>query len=144
VLRFQFRLQRVLEYRERREAAAEDAYRGAQARRIAAEAERDGFVRRRREALETARHPSRTAVAGRMALERFLERLDDEERAHEVVIALLAQEEAAARQAWLDRRAEAEAMRKLRQRAWERWRLESDRAEQSFLDEFALRSRGAA
>lgn len=138
--KFQFGLQRVLEFREHRESAAEDDFRAAAARRIAAEAERTGFADRRRSAIDAGG----ATVERRIALERFLDRVADEERAHEVVIALLAQEEESARRLWWTRRSEAEAMRKLRERAHTRWRAEADRAEQNFLDEFALRRREAA
>lgn len=138
--KFAFRLQRVLEYREQCEQRAEDAYRAAQARRIEAEAGRAVFGQCRDVALSSAC----PTVDQRCALERYLERLDDEARAHEVIVALLVQEEATARDEWLARRSDAEAMRKLREHAWTQWRLEAERKEQAELDEFAVNRRVAA
>jgi|GEM_PF-1324334 len=138
--KFIFRLQRVLEFREVTEQKAEDAYRAAQARRIESEQGRVRFGDLRQAALRTVCDN----VDQMKSLERYIERIDDEERAHEVIVALLVQEEAMARQVWLDRRAEAEAMRKLRQHAREQWQLDADRAEQAEMDEFAINRRRAA
>ncbi|MCX7800438.1 MAG: flagellar export protein FliJ [Fimbriimonadales bacterium] len=137
--RFRFRLQKVLEHRERLEEEAKTAFLNARAQRLEAE--------RRLEELRTQRAEwlSRSfgTLTDRLALERFLDALDGRERDQRIVIATLEDEEESLRRAWIDARRDAEAMRRLRQAAFDEWRTEADRREQADLDEWAVLRRTA-
>lgn len=139
MLKFQFRLHKVLEYRELVEEWAKEAYLDARARRLQAEIAITGIVERRAHAV---RHRP-DSVEDMMALERFCDRLDADQRAQESLVSLLEQEEEKARLQWLEKRTDAEAMRKLREAKLAEWRLETERAEQRELDEWAVTRRAA-
>lgn len=137
---FEFSLQKVLDYRRMVEDWAKDALIEAQSRRM--EAEDDlAAVRHRREQVLAI---SPRTVGELLDLERYLVRLEDEERAQEALLALLAQEEETARETWIDKRTEAEALDRLREIYREEWQLEVDREEQRALDEWATMRRRAA
>lgn len=137
---FEFSLQKVLDYRRMVEDWAKDALIEAQSRRM--EAEDDlAAIRHRRERVLAI---SPRTVGELLDLERYLVRLEDEERAQEALLALLAQEEETARETWIDKRTEAEALDRLREIYREEWQLEADREEQRALDEWATMRRRAA
>lgn len=140
--RFEFRLQKVLEYRERLEAAAKDAYLDARAQRLEAESKLDVLAVRRREALGA----ELMDLKDHQELEAFLQFLDDEERAHRLVIQALQMDEDERMKEWQAARQDLEALIKLRDKALEEWKLEETRREQAELDEWAVlrRTKGAA
>ena len=139
--KFAFRLQQVLEYREMAEKWAEDAYREAQARRIS---EEDGLAetRRQRQNILTSR-PSN--VQEFRSLESYLERLDDLEQQQAMTLAILEQDEERAKQEWIEKRREAEVMRKLYEREQSEWIAAAEKRAQAEIDEIATqRKRRAA
>jgi len=140
VKRFEFSLQRVLDYRRLVEGWARDQFLETQARRFEAEADREIIGARRQQVLKT--EPS--TVGELLDLERYLVRLEDEERTQDVLISILLNEEEQARESWTERRQEAEALEKLRERQHEEWRLDQDREEQKALDEWTITRRRAA
>ncbi len=137
--KFEFRLQNILEYRRMCEEWAKQEYVQAQARLLSGQAELEGIRDRRRVTLES--RPDR--VDQMIALESFLTRLDDEERAFHAGLSILEQEVESTRTHWLEARQEAEAMQKLRDQAYEAWQVEAAREEQAEMDEYALRRRAA-
>ena len=137
--KFEFRLQNILEYRRMCEEWAKQEYVQTQARLLSGQAELEGIRDRRRVTLES--RPDR--VDQMIALESFLTRLDDEERAFHAGLSILGQEVESTRTHWLEARQEAEAMQKLRDQAYEAWQVEAAREEQAEMDEYALRRRAA-
>ncbi len=137
--KFEFRLQKVLEYREISEGWARDRYIAARAERLEAEATLAAIERRR---LETVRGGA-GSLDERLILERLLERMDDETRATKAALGVLCDEEAKAFLEWQARKQELKAMQKLREKAETEFRLEMSRLEQAALDEWATLRRQA-
>lgn len=138
--RFRFRLQKVLDFRETVEEQAKSTFLEARARRLDAEAQIAAIDRRRRQALET----DCERIDQMIALEAFLARLDDEQRAQEAVVSILLQDEQRAYDDWRLREQEAEALRKLKQKELDEHALAMQRSEQKELDEMALRRKEVA
>ncbi|HRF60598.1 MAG TPA: flagellar export protein FliJ [Fimbriimonadaceae bacterium] len=136
---FEFTLQRVLDYRRMVEEWAKHAYLEARIRRLEAEADLTPIFERRAAAL--GERPD--SVDRLLTLDRYLVRLDDQERDQRALIAILIDEEEAARTSWVERRQDAEALEKLRQSQYEEWALEAEREEQRVLDEWAVLRRAA-
>lgn len=137
---FQFRLQRVLEYREMEEKWAKDHFLEKQAARYEAEAELNEIDRARKTLLGMGADD----LTQRRELELRLQKLDDNERAQRLLIYTLQEEEDDARTIWLDKRQEKSVMEKLRERAYEEFKIIMEKREQNALDEFATQRRVAA
>lgn len=135
--KFVFHLQKVLDYRRLVEEWARDAYLEARVKRLEAEAELEAIRARREEALRS----DASTVAERLDLERYLQRLDDEEQAQRTVIAVLEEEEEKARLEWMERKRDAEALQKLHDRRRAEHELEEARRQQAELDEWAVMKR---
>ncbi len=136
---FKFRLQTVLELRQEALRAAERSYLLAKAKREDAEADHAAALRLRDE----NRGRPVIDIAGRLATEAYIQRLDDEARALESAVAVLLDEESDAREKWIIARQEAEAIEKLREKAMAEHNLEMNRKEQAELDEWAVLRRAA-
>ncbi len=137
---FQFRLQRVLEYREMEEKWAKDHFLEKQAARYEAESELNEIDRARRTFLGMGADD----LTQRRELELRLQKLDDNERAQRLLIYALQEEEDEARSIWLDKRQEKSVMEKLRERAYAEFKAILEKREQNALDEFATQRRVAA
>lgn len=137
--KFSFRLEKLLEYRQKLEETAEAAYRETQARRIDAEHDLEGIKITRRNAVGKGVG----CLQGRIALEAYLSRLEDTERGQISVIGVLKDEEEQARQAWLIAKQECEVLEKLREKELAEYNLEAGRREQAELDEWAVLRRAA-
>lgn len=138
--KFEFSLQRVLDYRQMVADWARDSYLEARKRLEDAESELLEIDDRRRRASES----SAATVSELLDHERYRVRLDDERRAQETIIAILDQEVETAYRTWVERRIEAEALEKLREQALSEYEDETRRAEQRELDEWAVLRRRAA
>lgn len=138
--RFEFRLERVLEYRRLTEGWAKDAYLEARSRRLEAENVLKSIAERRAAAL--AAHPA--SVEHLRSIEAYLERLDNDERAGLAALSVLEQEEVRSRDVWRDKKKDAEIVEKLRTQREDEWKVDVARAEQSALDEWATMRRRAA
>ena len=136
---FDFRLQRVLQYREMQEQWAKDAYLAAKAARVHSEETLDGIRERRNYLLES----TPTDLDSRRALEHTLIHFDDQDRAQQSIIAILATEETNALAAWQSQKRELDTIGNLREHAHEAWKLDEDRKEQAALDEWAVTRRTA-
>lgn len=136
--KFSFRLAKILELRRMEEDWARDAYMECQARRIVAEHERDRMI-------ETMNRPiaAGQSMTDLMALQAYRERLEDEVRAAAAAIAVLENEEESAKETWLERRRDAEALQKLRDKEFAEWMLEENRREQRDIDEWAVLRRAS-
>ncbi len=137
---FQFRLQRVLEYREMEEKWAKDHFLEKQAARFEAEAELNEIDIARRTYLGMGADD----LTQRRELEIRLQKLDDNERAQRLLIYTLQEEEDEARAVWLEKRQEKSVMEKLRENAHAEFKTVLDKREQDALDEFATQRRVAA
>jgi flagellar export protein FliJ len=137
--KFEFRLQKVLEYRELEEQWAKEAYLEHQVQRIAAESEAQEIARQR----STVLRGVASTLEARLSLQALIERYDDEERAKRAAISLLEQEEERARQTWIERKQDKEALIKLKEIALAEWQHEQDRLEQIALDEWTTSRRAA-
>lgn len=137
--KFQFRLQKVLEHRETLEEDAKQTFLSARAQTLEAEALLANMQGLR---AQTAQQQAPT-LADRLALERFIGLLKDREYDQGIVIQTLQDEEEGFRRGWIQARQDAEAIRKLKEKALEDWKLEADRKEQADLDEWAVLRRAA-
>ncbi len=137
---FQFRLQKVLEYRELLEKWAKEAYLEARAKLVAAEQDIVNLDTKRKELLLE----SLTTLDDHIALEQTINSLDDKENELRLVVQTLLHDEEVAMAEWAESKRELEAMTKMREKAQEAWELEETRREQAALDEWASQRRKAA
>jgi flagellar FliJ protein len=138
--KFQFRLQRVLDFREMVEEWAKNDYLERRAARLLAEQERIQIAGKRKNAIDRGAE----SLDARRNLEMLLSRYDEEEAIQLRIIAELEEEEERAAEIWREKKQELEAMVKLRDKALEEWTLEESRREQAELDEWAVLRRKAA
>jgi flagellar FliJ protein len=138
--KFRFKLQKVLEYRESLQKDAKDLYLAARKRTLDAEREKRNIAHRR----ETVLGSSPNSLDHHVALDAYITRLDDLEREQEVLIAILLQEEERAKEAWIDRKRDVEALAQLKETALDEWNVAAAREEQNALDEWAVQRRKAA
>ncbi len=136
--KFHFRLQRVLDHRERIEEEAKLALMEGRAARIRAEQELVTHRERQTELL--ARDGD---LSYRLTMDALQIRMDDESLQHQTVIDLLVQEEEGLMETWRTEHQSAEAMRKLKEAALSEWQLNENRKEQAALDEWATQRRTA-
>ncbi len=137
--KFKFRLEKLLEYRRLQEKWAKEAYLEALARRVETEHEVEQAKRHRAYVLQA----KPCGLDERVSLDAYVTRLEDELRAAESALAVLANETESALQEWHRARSDSEAMEKLRQRELEFWTQEQNRREQTELDEWAVLRRAA-
>lgn len=137
--RFNFRLQRVLDYRAGLEEEAKRAYQAAHAATGAEEREIRTVQQRRLGllSLETRNLDERQAV------EQCVLSLDQSLRHHHTILDQLRFEEEKALARWVETRRSLLSIEKLRDKAWEAWQLEETRREQRAMDEFAVLRRAA-
>lgn len=131
--KFKFRLQTVLDYREMEEAWAKDNYRTKQVERIEIENEIANVERKRLEVLE---QPWSTLIE-RQSAEDVASRYTDEKRGYTAALSIVLQEEAKALDEWVERKKDAEILRKLREKAELEHRQLMEKREQAELDEWA-------
>jgi len=138
--RFEFKLMRVLQYRERLEEQAKNTFEQTLLRLNQARNEMEALARRRTELLAgiplaagarvdllalTFRHACGTQLRGLILAKR------DE-------IVLRRQESKQARQEWTRRRQEAEVIRKIKEKKWKAYLREADKEEQKASDDHFL------
>lgn len=128
--RFRFRLERVLRFRETREQIAYRAVQDAVRQRVQLQEQIRALTEQMR-ALASASLPPEAWAQRERALEAMatrLQRLQD-------TLPLLLEQEAHAREVYLQARREREALTQLRIRAYERYQQELQRALQNQIDE---------
>lgn len=138
--KFEFRLEKVLEYRRMVEDWAKKAYLESQQRLVEAQNVREAIMERRGQALLVASRD----LEERRTIYVYVQRLDDEEQMQLTLIGILEEAMEKARDEWIEKRREAEALQTLRDEQYAEWRLAADRAEQADLDEWAVLRRKAA
>lgn len=137
--KFDFRLERVLEYRKLVEEWAKEAYLDAKSKRIEAEAVSLGLNQVRTSLLlETV-----TTIDDCQVLDLRLTLVEDQIYHQKLIIGVLENEEAAAKEEWISRRMETKGLDILRGKALDEWQLEMSRKEQSDLDEWSVQRRAA-
>jgi flagellar FliJ protein len=139
VKKFNFRLEKVLEYRRLLEQWAKEAYLEARSARLEAELNLLKIFELRQDVLSW---PSQT-VEARQTLETQLKKLDQKEVEQRIVTNVLVHEENQALDAWTERKVELEALNKMYETQYREWQLEADRHLQLELDEWALRKKAA-
>jgi flagellar protein FliJ len=137
--RFEFKLEKVREFRRMLEEQAKKELQDTQRRVLEAEDELVNMLNKRQQSLSTALK----SVQDRLAMQSYIAKLDDDRTSQESVIAILKQDEEYARQLWIHARQEAEALEKLREKAKEEYDQEAARIEQAELDEWANTRRAA-
>lgn len=135
--KFQFRLQRVLEYREHLEESAKSEFASARRAYIQGIQRIDALKADQRKAMLQPCPDFRV----RLAVEGQLARMTHEERILQIQLNDFEMDQNRANQVYLERRSEAEALRKLREKAHATWSLEAERFEQAALDEWATQRR---
>lgn len=138
--KFQFRLDRVLGFRQLQEKWAREAYLAARAERLEAEDEAQQIESRKVGLLSD----TSLSLASRMALESALNRLDDDFRAQRAVVGVLESEEDKLHDIWVAAKREVESMEKLKAKKREEWTVEEGRRAQAELDEWAVTRRPLA
>lgn len=137
--KFNFRLEKLLEYRRLQEKWAKDAYLEALGRRNEIEGQIEAAKRRKSTAMAT--HPA--GLDELISLDAYFTRLDDEKRALESALAVVADEADVYLQEFQVAKRETAAIEKLRETALAEWNLEQSRKEQAVLDEWATQRRAA-
>lgn len=137
--KFEFRLQRVLDYRALQEEWAQTAFREAQASRILAEKELSALVEKKLNVSSQARN----SLVEMKDLETWILRIEDEIESQHSVIRILEEEEIKYQQEWIAARQALESMQKLREIALEEYEKTVETEEQKELDEWANRKRAA-
>jgi flagellar export protein FliJ len=137
--RFKFRFEKVLEFREAAEEAARSAYLDAQAQRIEAEVFLGVLGAHRKSTL----HERTETLEDRMAMERVMHKIDNDEQAQHTIIRVLTDEEGSAMAVWKEKKIELETMIKLKENALAEYKLEANRKEQNELDEWSSMRRKA-
>ena len=97
MIKFKFRLEKLLMVRQKAEEAAKKAYLEARARRIAAEGELEAMESQR----VMAGRESAIDLAARIVRDAYLTRLEDEIRAFQVTLNVVRDDEEQLRQAWI-------------------------------------------
>ncbi|MBX3119387.1 MAG: flagellar FliJ family protein [Fimbriimonadaceae bacterium] len=137
--KFQFRLERVRDYRAILEEQAKDAYLDAKVARLEAEAFIHSINDQRNRLLST----EMSTVHERVALQEMVQALDDQERQQKIIVEMLAHDEENRRLEWIDKKMELETLEKLRQKEYEAWMLDESKKEQAALDEWATTRKAA-
>lgn len=137
--KFQFRLQKVLDYRAILEEQAKDAYLDAKAARLEAEAVIQSIGDRRKKSLAS----EAASIQDRLALEDLMHSLDDQERQQKIIIEMLLHDEEARQREWIEKKQELETLEKLREKEYDAWMLDENRKEQAALDEWAVTRKAA-
>ena len=135
--KFEFRLQKVLDFRAAMEEMAKDAYLDARNKRIEAEALITAIEDRRREILDG----TGDSIAERQSTDELMIRLDDEKRSQLTIISVLRSEEDNFNAEWIKAKQDREALEKLRDKAQVDYDLEISRSEQKELDEWSVTRR---
>ena len=136
---FTFRLDRLRAYRKLQEKQSKDEYLSRRAKRLVGEFEIERIKQTR---IASLMH-SYFTITDLVAHERYLTRIDDEQRAVEAAVSVLAGEEEIAKQEWLAKKRDVDALDKLREKAVVEWGVEQDREEQRALDEWAVTRRAS-
>lgn len=137
--RFAFKLQKVLEFRERLEQEAKDVYMESRAKTIEAENELAHMIEHRKAVI---RQPL-SSLDDHLALDRYVQSCEDKERHQHLVIQVCETEEEEKRLLWIESKKEYQAIVKLRDKAFDEWQAEENRREQNALDEWAVLRRTA-
>lgn len=137
--KFDFRLEKVLEYRRMVEDWAKDTYLDAKSKRLEGEAVQIGLLQERTRLLES----TITTIDDCQVLDLRLTLLEDQILHQKLIVNVLLDEEAGAQKEWTNRRMETKALEELRGKAYEEWQLEMNRQEQAALDEWAVQRRVA-
>lgn len=136
---FEFRLEKVLEYRRMVEEWARQTYLDARVARLESEAQ---LLAIREEQQGLLEEPIAT-VEDCQTLDLRLALLDDRVLQQQAALSVLATEEEHAFGVWHQKQKDVKAIEKLRERKVEEWEAELSRMEQAELDEWAVQRRAS-
>ena len=137
--KFNFRLQKVLEYRQMLEEWAKQAYLDARTARLEAELGLHQIAQFRQDTLKWQCN----TLEARQAMELQLKKLDQKQIEQQLMLNVLVNEEELAENAWKEKKIELEALHKMYDKQFAEWQLQMNRKLQAELDEWALRKRAA-
>jgi flagellar export protein FliJ len=137
--KFAFSLEALLKHRKNIESQAELLVLQKQTEINAVDFEIGRITLRRSELIGTPQH----SIAEFKEREFAVARLDDAEREQQIIRGVLSNEVAVLRAKWVVAKQDLEVVEKLREKAFDAWRLEMDRLEQRELDEWATQRRAA-
>jgi len=140
VRKFNFRLERVRQYRRQLEEQAKKELQETQLRVREAEKELENMLQHRQETLQQALN----TVADRRATLDYVCFVDEKCAGQESIIAILQQDEEMMRAKWIQARQDAELLEKLKTKAKDQYDLDANRHEQAELDEWTMMRRDAA
>lgn len=138
--KFEFRLERVRQYRRQLEDQAKKELMETQLRVRQAEKELEEMLDHRRQMLENALG----TVGERMNTLNYVSFLDEKCASQESIIAILRQDEDMMRNQWMAARRDAELLEKLKTKAKDEYDLDLSRFEQAELDEWTMMRRDVA
>ena len=137
--KFEFRLQRVLEYKELVVKWAKDAYLDTRVKRLECEAEVMALVHRRNEILfERA-----VTIEEHQHIHVRLQTLDMRETEKRIMLQAIEADEQACLDVWHEKQQEFESIAKLREKDVASYQVQLTRAEQAELDEWTSQRRAA-
>jgi flagellar export protein FliJ len=137
--RFEFRLRKVLEYRELTEAEAKDVFLAARMATMEAEHRLESL---RAERMQILSLPYKT-LRERQDIEVQLEDVEDRQRHVRVALGVLRDEEQIAMNEWTEKRKDVKVLEKLKEKALTEWQVQANAEEQNALDEWATTRRAA-
>ncbi|MEQ1822874.1 MAG: flagellar FliJ family protein [Fimbriimonadaceae bacterium] len=137
---FDFRLQKVLEYREMLEKWSKDTYLDARAARLEAEVGLSGIDSQRESLLADTSIDNLEDI---QTIDLRLNLLDNKALHQQTIIQVLRAEEQQSLESWTEKKQELEALVKLKEKAYAEWEKEMGRTEQLALDEWTNHRRAA-
>jgi flagellar FliJ protein len=135
--KFEFRLEKVLHYKQSLEEEAKVTYMEAIERRKLAERDLHKVIQHKFDVQSFDVHD----LEFLRAKEAYLSRLEEEVESRRVILSVANAEEHKTQSLWLARRVDKGALEKLREHKMREWWLESQRLEQAGLDEWTTTRR---
>lgn len=138
--KFSFKLQKILEYKEALEKKAKEEHLQKRAGCIAVEEAIQQIIKQRNQVLLS----SETDLDSLQNKERYLLKLDEEERYQKIALCVLLDEEEKSLAKWQKKYKEAEVFKKLKEHKKQTWLYLLNKEEQNQLDDFSIMRRKAS
>ncbi len=137
--KFEFRLQKVLDYRILQEDWSKKAFRDARIARQDAEK----ILFKKQELLNMVLRQGANSIREYQTIEDYITRLSDEIESQKSIVAVLLEEEEKANYEWQEARKALKTIQKLKEIAEHAWREEVAKSEQKHLDDWTTSRRAA-
>lgn len=138
--KFAFKLQKILEYKEALEKKSKEEYLSKRAQCIEIEEAIQQIIRQRNQVLMS----SPVDLDSLQNKERYLLKLDEEERCQKIALNVLQDEAAKKLTKWQEKYQEAEALKKLKEHKKEAWLYLLNKEEQNQMDDFSIMRKKAS